>query len=184
MKFSKYDKNYLKINKLKAIINSGNQPVIIKILEGLTSIEARKKEKELIGKIGTIIEIPNIKRGSLTNLTGGGDGGATWFGKKMTQDHKDKISKALSGKMLSEERKRNISNAQLKREIKISKTHKNKLLEGLLNMSDESRKRISKATSNTTWINKNGKHKRIKMHDWENYFTCGWNKGFLCGGSH
>lgn len=87
-------KNSYKLNKIRAILNSGQEPVIRKLIEGLSDDEYKLIEIDLIEKIGR-----DSDGGPLCNLSKGGDGGiggATTTGRKLTEEHKKKIS--LSGK--------------------------------------------------------------------------------------
>lgn len=184
LKINKTDKNLLKINKIKNITKCGMTPIIIKIKENISSIDAKKLEQEVISEIGTIIKLPNIKRGPLTNMTPGGDGGATWCGRKMTSEHKEKIRRALSGIPQTKERKERQSISQRKRKIIISTEKRIKMVMGLKNMSMDAKNRISIACSNSIWINKEGKHKRVKKEILNTFLDNGWKQGFLNGGNH
>jgi len=96
------------------------------LLDNLTKQEAVKKEIEFIKLYGR----KNLKTGSLVNLTDGGDGvnNIKWsedsknklrlkmlgknnhqFGKKQSQETKDKRIKSLTGKKRTNEQKRNQS---------------------------------------------------------------------------
>lgn len=61
----------LKINKIRKMLKNNITPIIIKVATGLSNTEALSLEKKLIEEIGTIIEIPGIPRGSLTNVKSG-----------------------------------------------------------------------------------------------------------------
>lgn len=174
------DSNFLKINKIKSIKSDGYLPIIFKIKENMEQHTAANLEKCLIREIGTILNVLGVKNGPLTNQTPGGDGGPTFFKRKLTEEHKDKIRKANTGKSFTLQRRANLSIAQKRRNIVIDQDKKIKMLEGLKNMSDESRDNISKATKNTVWIfnpilNKN---RRIKIENIDNYLKDGWIKGF------
>ena len=65
-------KNTCKDNKLKAIIQQGKAPIILRLIENLTDDEACAKEIEMIALIGRSCE----KTGPLTNLHKGGTGGS------------------------------------------------------------------------------------------------------------
>jgi hypothetical protein len=62
--------NRLKNNKLKKIIKSGLDPIISIIYDDLTEVDAMSNEINLIESIGRL----DIKTGTLTNLTSGGEG--------------------------------------------------------------------------------------------------------------
>lgn len=105
------DKNKHKVNKIKKIINTCSEPIIIKLYENLKPKEAKKIEIELINLIGRY----DKQLGPLVNMTSGGDGivdnviteetreklSKVWKGRKrkpFTEEHKKNISKATSGK--------------------------------------------------------------------------------------
>ena len=183
LKFRKGDRNLLKIHKLKAIIAGGNQPIVLKVVEGLGQDEAQEMERKWIAEIGSISEIPGIKRGSLTNLTVGGDGGATWINRKMTNDHKEKIRKANTGVPFTEERKRHLSEAQRRRVIIISEEKRKKMVDGIHRMTKEEHLRGADSWRGKVWINKGGNHKRVKELDIEIFLRDGWKRGFTQGGN-
>ncbi len=180
LKFHKNDKNLVKINKIKAIRYINQEPIVYKLREGLDSQEAQNIEKKFIKLIGTVIKLPLIKRGSLTNLTPGGTGGDTFSGRKLTKEHKEKIRKGNTGKVFSLERRRQISETKKKQNITISKEQKRKMVSGLKNMPDKSRCNISKATKNTTWMynSKSKKHRRVKKENINEFLKEGWMVGF------
>lgn len=57
-------------HKLIKILESGREPIIEKVVEGLSEFKAKQIEKELIAKYGRA----DLGRGPLVNLTDGGDG--------------------------------------------------------------------------------------------------------------
>jgi len=77
-------------HKLNKIINEGFEPEIIIIRDNLTELEAFEYEKEIIKKIGKIVN----NTGSLTNLTDGGEGSS---GRICCNETKIKISQANKG---------------------------------------------------------------------------------------
>jgi len=106
-------KNPLKGNKIKKILKTFNKIIfkkyyIIKIKDNLTEYEAKNIETKMIKTIGRI----DLGTGPLTNLTDGGEGTNgiicsdetkrkirdAHIGKKFSDEHKQKISKAVSGK--------------------------------------------------------------------------------------
>jgi len=72
------------------------------ICDNLTWEEACKKEKHFILKYGRI----DLGTGKLVNLTEGGDGG---FGRKVSEETKQKMSKSHKGILQSDERKQKTS---------------------------------------------------------------------------
>lgn len=70
---NKGNSNPLKINKIKAIRNLELEPIIVKIKQDLTQLESLILERQFIAEIGTQILIEEIKFGSLTNATSGGE---------------------------------------------------------------------------------------------------------------
>lgn len=184
LKLKSYDRNLLKINKLRAIFSGGNEPIIFKVLDKLGKKEAQEMEKKWIAEIGTISEVPGVKRGPLTNLTAGGDGGVTWIGRKMTDEHKEKIRKANTGVLFTEERKRNLSKAQRRRVIVISDEKRKKMIDGIRRRTRENLLKSADGWRGAIWINKNGKNKRIKPENLSIFLQDGWAKGFLRGGQN
>jgi len=92
--------NPIKKNKINKIIQSGQNPILIKIKEKLTNQEAIDLEIELIRLIGRITR----KSGPLTNFTKGGE---TYLGYKHKQDYIDKLNKPVvlydkNGKLIEE----------------------------------------------------------------------------------
>jgi hypothetical protein len=79
--------------------NKGVQP-IIGIYAGLDSEFALFLEEELISKFGR----KDLKKGPLLNLTDGGEGAAN-----LNQSARDKISKTHTGRRLTDECKRKLS---------------------------------------------------------------------------
>lgn len=76
--------------KLNNMINEGYEPIILKLKENLSQEESLKFEKYYIQLIGRIDDF----KGTLTNLTDGGDGTC---GYKMCEETKKKISDKNSG---------------------------------------------------------------------------------------
>jgi len=120
--------NTLKLNKIKNIINAGYVPIVEIIKNDMQEDDALLLEQELIQKIGTKWNIPNIKRGPLTNQTSGGDGRTPadeirykfsmkgernpMFGKTHSPEAREKIRQQSIKLRHSEETKRNMRNAR------------------------------------------------------------------------
>ena len=124
-------KNPIFANKINKIKSLGLKPIILKIKDNLSEVEAFQLEKDLISQFGM------YPSGCLCNLTEGGVGG------KLSDVAIQKIIYALTGKPLREETKRKISE-RLKGKSrndatkqKISQTLKGKKL------PDERRKAVS-----------------------------------------
>jgi LEM3-like protein/NUMOD3 motif-containing protein len=60
----------IKYDRTQQILNSGFEPIVIKILENVTELEAFRCEEKLIEQIGR----ENLKRGPLLNKTNGSEG--------------------------------------------------------------------------------------------------------------
>ena len=68
-KLKKNEKNFIKFNLIKKLINNGTPPISVKIFENINRDEAKKIEIDLIKKFGKLIN----NTGILTNITNGGD---------------------------------------------------------------------------------------------------------------
>ena len=111
--------------------------------------------------------------------------------RKLSQETKEKISKANKGKKRTEEQRRQFSEAHKGKpawnkgkktpvEIreKLSKAHKGqKAWNKGKSFSVESRKRMSLSKTGTKYINKNGIVKSVKKQDLELYLKEGWKLG-------
>lgn len=98
-------------NDFNKIFSNGSQPKIIKLYENLDYDTAIKLEIEVISKIGR----NNLKKGSLVNLTDGGEGRKNVIVSEETKKKQSlaKIGKAPSnkGKAPSKETREKISNS-------------------------------------------------------------------------
>lgn len=101
-------RNRLKFNKIRKILDSGYEPIAMKIANNLSDSDAYNLERELISLIGRI----DLETGPLTNLTDGGEGEC---GYKFTEDQRAHLSQAHTGKRLTKEHKRNIGLAVKRR---------------------------------------------------------------------
>lgn len=140
-------------NKIRKIERSGKRHFIIKLHDMLNEFEAYRLESEIIKKIGR----SDISHGPLVNLTDGGDGlrnpskktrkllsairkeiflgsGNPFFGKKHTEQTRQKISQSLMGNIpynkgipMSNEQKRKLSKINTGK--KLSKETKRKIKE-------------------------------------------------------
>jgi len=171
------DANKLKVNKIRSIQADGLSPIVLILKEGLLPSLARSIEKFVIKELGTIAVVQGVKRGILTNLTPGGDGGPTWFGRKHTQEQLQKMSAAHTGRKRSDSARQAMSRAQ-KGKI-ISPEHLEKLHQGHKNMSTDSKGRISKATKGTRWVYnpETLKRERVIADLLDTYMQKGWKLG-------
>lgn len=87
------ERNTQKYDTLKKIYESGNVPIIRKIIVNLSNDEACEKERKMIQTIGKRCE----NKGPLSNLTNGGDGGDVWKNHPNVEEYKKKMSAAVSG---------------------------------------------------------------------------------------
>lgn len=131
----------LKSNKIKSLLSKNIEPIIVKICENLSKQEAIDLEKNLISKIGTILEVPGLPRGCLTNAAAGGHGGSF----HASEEFKRKTSERMKNRIVSEETKSKISAA--KTGIKHTEASKNKIRNSVSEMLKDPKKRekISKA---------------------------------------
>jgi hypothetical protein len=96
------EQNNIHAGKTRKIIEQGLNPLFVKVFETVNKTDAFEKEIELIARYGRI----NMKTGPLANLTEGGECATGW---KHTDEAKAKISKAHTGRILSEKQKQNLS---------------------------------------------------------------------------
>lgn len=89
----KRDKNKSKVNKIYKIRNLGCEPIGYKIYENLNETDALEKEKNLI----TLIGRKDLKNGTLTNLTSGGENYVHW--NELNVETQNKMRKATSDYM-------------------------------------------------------------------------------------
>ncbi len=156
------NKNNRKLgNKIKKILNTGDKVKYKKVFETDIGQEAFNKEMKLIAEIGL---------GNLCNLTSGGVGSGGNKGRKLSEEHKSKVSKNHAkywlGKHRSERSKRKISQSLKGR--KFSKETKQKMSEnnvGFLGKthSEETRKKMSKSKKGKTH-SKETKQKMSESH--------------------
>lgn len=98
---SKKCHNRILKRKIQEIKNSGFEVIIQKFQENLTHEDALLIEIELIAKFGKIYN----NTGTLCNFTDGGDGSAGFIKGPMPEYVKLKLSKSLTGRKLTEEHK-------------------------------------------------------------------------------
>ena len=93
LKHLKDSRKSYKVNKIKKILSESLEPIIIKYQENLLECQALKLEIDLIKTIGRL----DLKTGTLTNLTDGGQGTS---GNIPTEETKYKNGSALRGKKI------------------------------------------------------------------------------------
>jgi hypothetical protein len=117
--FEKYNQH--KLNKIRKILKENLEPIILKVEEDLKEQEAFDLEIWLIWMIGR----NDLKLGSLTNMTDGGEGTSGYkyneeqkrkrsrscTGRKLSIETREKMSIASTGRILSEETKKKCSDA-------------------------------------------------------------------------
>lgn len=108
--------NVFKINKIRSIFSEGLEPILLKLVVGLSLEDSITLEEELIAELGRSV----FGEGILTNLSKGGEGWSgrkassfgrfnSFFGKHHTDETKAKISKVHKGKIITKEHKESIS---------------------------------------------------------------------------
>jgi hypothetical protein len=163
----KKDTNKSKVNTILKILKHGNNVIKIKMYDNLTEKESFEKESYLISKIGR----KDLKLGTLTNLTNGGEGSSgrmlsdeskekisksvsnlsLWKGEKnpsKSNEHKTFMSNLLKGRVFSEEAKDKMRKSKLGK--KLSEDHRKNIIKSLIGRvsSDEKKRKISEANSN------------------------------------
>lgn len=88
LRLRSYDKNELKKNKIKKILDSGKEPIIQFYAKDLLDEESIIIERQLISKYGR----RNNNTGILTNMTDGGEGTSGNVSYLRTDDHKQNLS--------------------------------------------------------------------------------------------
>jgi hypothetical protein len=82
--------NLPKFHIIKQILDSGNDPIIIKYKENMSEEESFLLEEDLINKIGR----KDLKKGPLRNLSNGGEGNGD---RKFTDEHRKNLSISKKG---------------------------------------------------------------------------------------
>ena len=85
--------NQYKFNLIKQILDDNLEPIIIKVEENLTEVNAFNLEKLLIEIIGTRINF----KGSLVNISTGGDGGDVFTNNPRKEEIREMRRKQMSG---------------------------------------------------------------------------------------
>lgn len=199
-------KKYPVINKIKKILKSNLEPIIIKIKENLTECDAFILEKELIHIIGR----KDLKKGPLKNVTDGGEGASGYiasdslreirrinaiknenhkkiillkgenhasFGKPVSEERREKQRNSMLGKKMSDDTKEKISMKLIGKKRTLE--HCKNISEGLKGkkLSNEHKNKISiSKIGKPTW-NKN-KTQTIYQYDIEFNFLKLWTS--LC----
>lgn len=150
---------YYKIQKI--IDTCGQPPYIVKVLDGLTEDRSLELEVDVISKIGR-----NRHGGPLTNWLPGGEKTLTAKEIKANktpeeiQQWHNNLSKALKGRVFSEEHRKKLSDTNWKKVAKdsgnpipLSEEHKRKLSEigKGRKFSDEHRKNLRKTMDYESW---------------------------------
>ena len=118
-KGSRKGKNNLVISKIKSILSDGFEPIIIKIIEGLTKENYDSYEISTIKLIGKSCD----GLGPLLNITVGGDGCITWI-----DEHHNKCKKLeeIVGEEKAIELKQNLSELASKRVGELNSNYDNR----------------------------------------------------------
>jgi hypothetical protein len=116
----KLSKNTFKNNKIKSILDSNIQPIILKIFENESESIVFNKEFELINKIGR----NDLKTGPLCNLTNGGEGSSGYI---PTLESKIKNSNSNKKQIFTIERRNKLSEKAKRKRKPLSENHKDKL---------------------------------------------------------
>ena len=158
--------NSFKIFKILKILETGLEPIILKIEDGLFEQDAFDLEIWMIWAIGR----NDLKIGPLTNMTNGGEGGS---GLIISEETKIKMSKAHKGKIRTEEHQKKLNLSQtgeksfmwgkhLSEETKkkISTSSKGKII------SKETRKKLSIAQTGMVHSEKRKNHSSKKTKEY------------------
>lgn len=137
-RLSKLENKHFRNRILKIVeANQDVENYILILRDSLSEQEAFELEKSLIEEIGRA----DLKKGPLTNLTGGGDGQ-----RSISVETREKMRQAKLGRLLSEEHRRKIGEAQ-KGKPKHSEEVKKKISKKHLGMkaSAEAKRKMSEA---------------------------------------
>ena len=161
--------NKHKVNTIRKILNEGYEPIILKVFNNLTEEEAFFFESELIDMIGR----SDLKRGSLTNLTNGGEGMSGYI---MSEEQKENIRLKATGRKHSEEFRKMISdrNKELFKDPDIKKIFVSYLTDWYNGLSEEERiERHNKirGENNPNFGNKWNDEQRKNASDYQKKFS-------------
>jgi len=119
--------NLPKFHTIKQILDSGNEPIIIKFKENLNEDESFLLEIDLIDKVGR----KDLKKGPLKNLSNGGEGNGN---RSFTEEHRKNLSVSKKG-IITENLKKHLDNLHKKLKgnkhtlgLKFSQETKNKMI--------------------------------------------------------
>lgn len=163
----KNDRNLLKVHIINKILHLNLDIIKIKLLSNLAEEDALIKEVYFVNLIGR----RNLNKGSLANLTNGGDGGAerlvadetknkisisiknigSWIGDKnpsKTKEHREFMAKILKGRTVSEETREKLRKKAMGRcHTAETKTRISEVIKGR-KLSDFTKEKISSGNKN------------------------------------
>lgn len=200
--------NRIKHGKIQHLLEEGNLPIILKVKENLSNIEASDLEKQLIAEIGTIANIDGIKRGPLSNLTIGGDGGRQSLETRIkmslnrkgkssgprSEKTKEKISLSKRGittisaegrTKLSEFRKTFKTSEQTKQKLAVAskgRIHTDETIQKISLSQKGIPREYAKGNQNSKGlitINNGIRGKQIKPEELDSFLSLGWSKGIF-----
>lgn len=189
LEISKHKGQRFITTKIRKIVKTGQNPIVMKVATGLTNEESKQMEIKLISVVGRCDQ----NKGPLCNLTDGGEGG---LGRKITKETRSKMSHQALGRKHSEEsRKRNSDSkkgivhwwwigrkhsAETKEKMSLQRkgrTHsdetKRKISEGnkgrIVIVSQETRQKLSLLAKNRPQSEETRKKRSISItHWWKN----------------
>lgn len=99
--------------------------------------------------------------------------------KKQSLEGNIKRSKTLTGRIISDETKQKMSDAQHSRPIQKEEERRDKIRKHAIGRghNDNTKSKLSKIVSRTRWINDGINQKKVDMLDLDNFLKLGWKQG-------
>lgn len=139
------DSNLHKLNTIRKILRNGLEPDITIVDEGISEDQAFELEMFLISEIGRA----DLKQGTLTNLTDGGDGVRGWVGLSGELNPMYGKPGTFTGKKHSKETCQRLS------EVNLGKKHR-----------EETKEKLSKHFTGRPWTEE-AKRNAVRPKDWK-----------------
>lgn len=169
--------NKIKHGIIKQIFEENMLPEIIQVKFFDTDLDAKNFEIELIADIGTRAIVQGVvKRGPLSNLTKGGDGGAGWsYVMKNSSGYKERLSHRVKEYMNRPEVKQKLRDGKLgDKNPQFGKKHAEEQLQKI-------RESTSKSKKDAICITDGVKNKYVHLDKLDEFLSVGWKLGMTKG---